>query len=398
MPNVYTYFDAVNMARAIEGLGPIGAGTANGLGADFGTTVVGGTALCVGGPLVLKGAWKGTRGIFYDIPKFAIKNYGQYGQAFGELYSNYKKNTSARREANQKIYADAKKKLKEIRELIKNKKFKEAKTAFNELGKLVKQGDAKLAEGIKAGNITPKSGSRLAKIGSSLKKFTGIDALSKGINNTIAKGAVEGASKGAKIAAGGCKALKGFVKGGGALTALIEFGVDTYENWEIYKTGTTSEKLEQAGKSAAVAAGAGVGWWAGHAAGAALGGVASAAIAGSAIGSVVPGLGTVIGAVIGIGCGLIGSWLGSKAAKAAVGPSVIEKKKQKAAIEQAREAQSDETKMKELVEAYQMMIDGREEMLAEGIDEQVTCPQDNTYVAQPELDAQLAGLHIDTRF
>ena len=41
------------------------------------------------------------------------------------------------------------------------------------------------------------------------------------------------------------------------------------------------------------------------------------------------------------------------------------------------------------------MIDGREEMLAEGIDEQVTCPQDNTYVAQPELDAQLAGLHID---
>lgn len=274
-------------------------------------------------------------------------------------------------------YKSAKAKIADIKAKVGRGelKGKALKEAITDLNKSISEGDVAVQKLIQEGKIKPTS--RLGKIGANLKKFTGINAISKAMNNTIAKGAVEGAGKGAKVAAGSCKALKGFVKGGGAITAAIELAFEAPEIYETFKTLGTAKGLKQLGKSATVAVASGVGYWAG----AAVGGKVGASV-GAAIGTVVPGIGNAIGAVvggvIGVACGLVGSWLCGKAAKAVVGPSELEKARKTESQKLAQEAYNDPQKRKEVVEAFDALINGREELLAEGIDE--------TKIPQEQLD------------
>lgn len=447
MSNASTYYDILSKSRALYGLGAVGAGTAIGMHAGFGETVGGGTALCVGLPLALKGA----KGLVWDAPIWAYKNYGNYGDAFKTAASNWKEtnfgsavkaqrnffingvkgngflggfrnayNLTTLQEleraiptdvstgfskskyfklraenseeaaeylkkfqeakkakvAKVEIYKQAKEKVKAIKEGIKNGslKGKDLQKAVSELDKAIAEAD-KTALSI---NVKPTS--RLGKIQAGLSKYSG----AKAINRALTKGA---ASESLAVR-GASKAVKGFVKGGGALTAAIEFGVDTYENWEVYKNGTTSEKLEQAGKSATVAVASGAGYVAGAWAGGKLGAVVGTCIGGP--------IGTVVGGAIGMACGLAASFGCSYLAKLAVGDSVKNKKLAKDAEDKAIEAFNDPKKRQELIDDYDKMINGRDQMVQESVDEeQTTCPQDNTYIAPNDLDRQLAGLHFN---
>lgn len=453
MPNEITYFQANDMARALYGLGPIGAGTASGLDADFGTYVVGGTAMCVGLPL----AWKGAKGLVWDAPIWAYKNYGNYREGFGTLVNNYRTNVREARDlskalkgenlfqsvgnrmkydqllklessipsnlstsfdkaeyfrlksenpakANEylekfkqsrtdakKCYEEAKNKIKSIKERVKsgNLKGTALKKEIGELEGLIEKGNKNLETLVKSGKI--KSGSKLAqmwaKTKAGLSKATGMNAASK----ALAKGAKSSSKAVSTTCKGISKGAKSFVKGGGALTAAVEFAFEVPEIVETFRSCGSGAGWKQVGKSATVAVASGVG----YAAGAWAGGKAGAAV-GTCIGGPI---GTVIGGAIGVACGLIGSWLFGKAARKAVGKSELEKQAEKDAQQTAIEAYNNPEIMEELVEAYDQMINERDQMVQEGIeDEQIICPQDNTYVAHPELDAQLAGLHFDYNF
>ncbi len=419
MTNGYTYFDALNTSRAIYGLGPLGAGVGGGLTDDFGTYVGGGTAMCVGLPL----AFKGVKKAVWDAPKWAYQNFGNYGGAFNTSLSNWKETNfgSAVKEQRQfftkgvkgsgflggfrnaynittlqelekaiptnvstgfnkgkyyelrkagkveeaetylkkfqeakkaklekvKVYKDAKNKVKAIQEGIKNGnlKGKALQNAVAELDKAVAEAD-KTALSIKA-----KPTSKLAKFKAAFSKYSG----AKSVNSVLTKGA---ASETAAIR-GASKAAKNFVKGGGALSAGIEFAIETPEIIETWRTLGTGAGLKQAGKAATVAVASGVGYAAGAWAGGKLG---------AAIGTCIGGpIGTVVGGAIGVACGLLGSWLFNKGAKAVVGKSELQKANEQEAQKTAIEAYNDPEKMKELVAAYEQMLNERDEMVQEGI-------------------------------
>lgn len=443
---IISYFDAVNMSRAIYGLGPLGAGAASGLDLDFGTYVGGGTAMCVGLPL----AWKGAKGLAYDLPVWTYKNYGNYGEALKTAGKNFKEtHFGSLVKSNRQFFVNGVKgsgffggfnnaynitRLQELERAIPTdistgfskskyyklhaenpekaaeylKKFQEAKKAKlakvntykaaqakvkrireginngslkgKNLRKAVSELDKALAEADKAAlAINAKPTSKLAKFKAAFSKYSG----AKAVNGALTKGAAS-TNTAVRVAS---KGAKGFIKGGGAVTAAVEFAFEVPDIVKTFRECGSGAGWKQVGKSATVAVASGVGYWAGAWAGAKIG---------AAVGSCCGPIGTVVGSVIGVACGLIGSWLFGKAAKAAVGKSELEKQAEKDAQQTAVEAFNDPEKMNELIDAYEQMINERDQMVQEGIeDEQIACPQDNTYVALPELD-QLAGLHLDT--
>lgn len=301
-----------------------------------------------------------------------------------------------------KCYEEAKKKIKSIKERVKSGHLKGGalKKELGELEGLIEKGNKNLETLVKSGKV--KAGSKLAQIWKKFKsgaaKVTGVDAAGK----ALAKGAKSSSKVVSTTCKGVSKGAKAFVKGGGAVTAAVEFAFEVPDIVQTFRECGSGAGWKQIGKSATVAVASGVGYAAGAWAGGKIG-----AVVGSAIGSVVPGIGNAVGAgvgwIIGVACGLFGSWLCSKGAKALVGKSELEKKQEKDAQQTALEAYNDPKKMEELVNAYEQMINERDQMVQEGIDdsalqEQNICPQDNTYVAQPELDAQLAALHFDYKW
>lgn len=89
---------------------------------------------------------------------------------------------------------------------------------------------------------------------------------------------------------------------------------------------------------------------------------------------------------------MIGSWACSKAARSIVGKSELEKNAEQEAQNKAVEAYNDPKKLQELVDAYDKMLNEREEMVQESYLDNLenTCPQDNTYVAkEPVLDINM---------
>lgn len=447
-----TYFDTLNMSRSLYRLTPLqiagGAAYAGyAIANDFGLaeTVGGGTALVCGVPLAFKGAKK----IVWDAPKWAYQNYGNYGEAFKSSLHNWKETNfgsavKAQRQtfingvkgngfwggfrnaynittlqeleraiptdvstsfskskyyklkaenpekaaeylkkfqeakkakaAKVEVYKQAQEKVKTIKEGLKNGTLK-----GKDLQKAVSELDKAVAEADKAAlSINAKPTSKLAKFKAAFSKYSGAKAAS----NALTKGA---ASKSTAVRVAS-KGAKNFIKGGGAVTAAVEFAFEVPDIVQTFRECGSGAGWKQIGKSATVAVASGVGYAAGAWAGGKIG---------AAIGSFAGPIGTVVGGVIGVACGLLGSWLCSKGAKALVGKSEIEKKREAEAQQTALEAYNDPKKMEELVNAYEQMINERDQMVQEGYDdnqEQITCPQDNTYIANRELDAQLAGL------
>lgn len=438
VPNADIYFKSYEMANALY------AGAGLNLTNSFGSYVGGGTAVCVGLPLAIKGA----KGIVWDIPRWGYKNYGNYGEAFKAAGQNWKevnfgtavkaqrnyfingvkgsgffggirntwnltslqelerhipidknsgfsktkyfelKNAGKTEEAaaylkkSQDIkkakvnkidcYKNAKNKLAEIKKGIKNGTLK-----GKNLGKAISELDALCAKAdVEALKITAKPASKLAKFKAALGKYSG----AKAVNGALTKGAAS-STKSIRYA---CKGAKSFVKGGGALTAGIEFAFEVPGIIESFRR-SNSDGWEHTGKAAAVAVASGVGYWAGAAAGAKLG---------AAVGTCIGGpIGTVVGGAIGIACGLVGSWLASKGAKAVVGKYGQEKYQKEQAKNTAKEATLDPQKYNELLEAYEKLISGRQEMIQDGAvesttEQEIICPQDNICAEAQKLDLQ----------
>jgi hypothetical protein len=433
-----TYCETLDMAYVANGLKPLnltggcftGYAVANDLG--FGETVGGGAALMLGGSLVFKTA----KGIVW-VPKWTYQNYGNYRNALrdaktGWIERNFGANVKAKRQlfmngvkgsgfwggfANANKLTElqslenelasktgfkigfSKKKYLELRKAGKTKeataylkKFKDPMKAklskincYKKAKQLLKEINAGRANGTLKGQdlrnaiskldkelanadkealkFDVKPTSRLGKIKAGLGKYTGAKAL----NGALTKGA---ASESMAIR-GASKAAKGFVKGGGALTAAIEFGLEVPDIIKTFRECGTTSGWKQVGKSATVAVASGAGYAAGAWAGGKLG---------AAIGSCFGPLGTVVGGVIGVACGLATSWLCSTLAKKAVGKSELDKKKETDALNTAREAKKDPEKMKELLAAYESVINNREEMLAEGIEDNTNNNQEYQYI------------------
>lgn len=421
----YGYLEYLNMARTCYGLGAGASGAGVGNDMSFGQTVGGGLALCVGAPLALKTG----KAVLWDAPKWAYQNFGDYRGGFGNLLQNYRnkkafyaqeqqmlkgnnkfqtvknrfywnelnslngkiptdvhtsfnkseyfklkaedpqkaadylkkfQDQKSMKTAKADCYKAAKAKIAQIKADVKAGKLKGAnlRKAVQEAEKLITDGDAQVQKLIESGKIKPTS--RLGKIGAGLKKYTGVNAMNKALT--------KGAQSSSKVVSTASKGVKGFVKGGGALTAAIEFAFETPEIIETYKTLGTGAGLRQAGKAATVAVASGVGYAAGAWAGGKIG-----AATGAAIGSFVPVVGTVVGSVvgsiIGIGCGLAASWAAGTAVKDWLGPSELKKAANKNAIQTAQAALESPEKAEELLAAYDQVINQREELVQEGYDQ-----------------------------
>ena len=437
MPTQLTYFQTLNLSREMYGLGPIGAGAGQNMTDDFGAYVGGGTALCVGLPL----AFKSAKGITWDIPKWVLQNRGNYKDAFNATRQNWKEinfgntvkaqrnfliegskgngffggvrnaynieklneleksiNIDTRSGFNKSKYYELKKagKLEEAEAYLK--KFKEqkmAKVAKADIYKVAKEKAINIRNGIKNGTLKGKNlqnaiaeldqtiaqcdkkalslnikpTSKLGKIKAGLSKCTGAKAVNKALTKGIASES--------KVVSGASKAARGFIKGGGALTAAIEFGFEVPDIVQTFRECGSAKGWKQVGKSATIAVASG----AGFAAGAAVGGKLGAAI-GTCIGGPI---GTVVGGAIGIACGLVGSWLCSKAAKEVVGKSELEKKQEQDATALAQEAYSDPAKQEELLAAYEQMITQREQMVEEGVEDTPEVAEEQPSQYQEEL-------------
>lgn len=441
MSNTLSFYEALNMSRALYGLGPVGAGVANGMDATLGQTVGYGTAMCVGLPLALKGG----KALVWDTPKWLYNNHGNYRGAFNSILTNYKTkcaaykaetdmlrgkhwwNTANNRSywtelnnfeakcletkfdpayyeqlkaqdaakaekyfknyKNQRLktscYKEAKGKIADIKAKVKSGRLKgsELKKALSEVDKLIGKGDNSVQKLIESGRIKPTS--RLGKIGANIKKFSGYNAL----NRTLAKGA-QSSSKALRL---GSKAAKGFIKGGGALTAAIELAFETPEIIETYKKHGAGAGTKQLGKSAALATASGVGF----AVGAKVGGIAGVKV-GAGIGTVIGGpigtaIGGIVGGAIGIACGLFCSWAAKEGVKMLVGPSEMEIANKKEARNMAKAAVESPEKAQELIAAYENMINQRDQLVQEGINEaavqDTTQPQyQQEYVQENQFD------------
>jgi len=325
---------------------------------DFSTTVIGGTSLFGGGTLAFQGgAW-------------LWQNHGNYGTAFKELMKNptpkllrqqgnwftnpftnsyYWKNLQEldgkiikKPVWNQKAfdalktdeektafknkhaqlykkgyhYQAARQELERVKELAKRGKLsgKELKSALKNVRQMAYKADLAVLEDIKSGKLKPTG--KLAKIGNTINKYTGMQAAERACLKTITS---ETASTTSKLAA---KAGRSFIKGGGPLTFAIELGLEIPDVVKTYNELGTSKGTKQLLKTTATAGASAVGFVAGAKAGAAVG---------TAIGACFGGVGAIPGAIIGticgIGGGLLGSWLCRAGAKAVVGPSELEKAK-----------------------------------------------------------------------
>lgn len=254
-------------------------------------------------------------------------------------------------------YKEAKAKIAEIKR--GNLTPKEIKVKLKEVDRLISQGDAKVQELIKSGDIKPTS--KLGRMGAKLKKYTGLNAM----NNAIARGTqsssatVRGLSKGAKC----------FVKSGGALTTAIEFAIETPTIIKTFKQQGAKSGFKQMGKSATVAAASGIGF----AVGTKVGAIAGAKI-GVGIGTFIGGpvgtfIGGTVGSLLGMAAGLAGSYFASQGAKKLVGKSEIDKANTQKALAQCKEAGESPEKLEELVKAYTETISKRENLVAESMTE-----------------------------
>lgn len=433
MSNTLSYFEALNMSRALYGLGPVGAGAANGMDATLGQTVGYGTAMCVGLPLALKGS----KALVWDAPKWLYNNYGNYRGAFNSILTDYKAKCAAQKAEtdmlrgknwfetvnnrsnwaelnkfeskcletkfdpkyyqelkakdvgkaekyfnkykNQRLktncYKEAKAKIADIKAQVKSGKLKgsELRKALSDVDKLIGKGDNSVQKLIESGKIKPTS--KLGKIGANLKKYSGYDAMNKALT--------KGAQSSSKVISTGSKAVKGFVKGGGALTAAIELAFETPEIIETYKKHGAGAGTKQLRKSAALATASGVGF----AVGAKVGGIAGAKV-GAGIGTVIGGpigtaIGSIVGGAIGIACGLLCSWAAKEGVKMLVESSEMEIANKKKARNTAKAAIESPEKAQELLAAYENMINQRDQLVQEGIDE--TAVQDTT---QPQYQQE----------
>lgn len=431
MSRALSYYEALNMSRELYGLKPVGFEDPLFKAAELLETVGYGAGLYVGVPLVFKGG----KALVWDSPKWLYNNRGNYRGAFNSILTDYKtrcatfkaetnmlrgkhwwqtvnnrsywtelnkfeskcletkfdpkyyqelkaKNAGKAEKyfnkyKNQRLktscYKEAKAKIADIKAKVKSGKLKgsELRKALSEVDKLIGKGDISVQKLIESGKIKPTS--KLGKIGANLKKYSGY--------NTMNKALTKGAQSSSKVISTGSKAVKGFVKGGGAVTAAIELAIETPEIIETYKTLGAGAGTKQLAKSATVAVASG----AGYVAGAWAGGKIGAAV-GAGIGTVVPGIGNVVGSIvggaIGIACGLLGSWLAGKGAKALVGKSELEKAKEKEARNMAKAAIESPEKTQELIAAYEQVINNKDQLVQEGIAE--TAVQDTTQPKYPQ--------------
>lgn len=420
-----TYFDYQRMANYAAGVSGVGGG----LDVDLQTQVVGGTAMCVGVPM----AFKGVKRVAWDAPKWAWKNFGNYKEGAKNSWSGYwsglqsahdaqalarsresykgakdiksiwsvaknntmqpyyaqqlnsteaKLNPKARNSAYQnawkakenllKPYKDAAAKIENIK--AKGLKGKELRAALKEVDQLMHKGDEALRQGLRNGTIKP--GTTLGKITNGIKNYTGYNRAMQALS--------KGAQSSSKVVSSACKGAKGFVKGGGAVTAGIELAFEVPEIIQTYKTLGAGKGTKQLAKSATVAVASGVG----YAVGAKVGAIAGAKV-GAAIGTCIGGpigtaIGGFVGGVIGVVGGLFGSWCARKVAKKFVGKSELQKAQEAQARELAKNAQnSDEGKAQlaqaveaqgtaqggcddaKVIEAYETMITQREQAALE---------------------------------
>lgn len=131
------------------------------------------------------------------------------------------------------------------------------------------------------------------------------------------------------------------VKGGGGAMAVIGLACEAPTIVKTYKELGAGKGTKQLAKSTAVVAAETVG----YVAGAKIGGITGAK-AGAAIGTCIGGpigtaIGGAVGAIIGVGCGLLGSWLCGKAARAVVGKDELTLAKEKQCEELEKMAKND---------------------------------------------------------
>ena len=449
MPTVQptrSYLDLLNMSKTLYGIGAAGAGAGQHMTEDFGTYVGGGTAMCVGLPLALKGA----KAVAWDIPKWTWQNYGNYTNAFNVATQNWREvNFGEAVRAKRNLLLNGVKgngflgglrsaygiaRLEELEKLIPSlnvrsgfdkskyyklkqagkleeakaylEKFKEQKTAKiakADLYKTAREKVASIKNAIKNGTL---KGKELQKAVSELNKVIAEcdkNALSLNIKPTsrlgkikaglskytgakaINKAIVKGVTSESALIRGASKATKLFVKGGGLFTALFEFAFDLPDICKTFKSAGISEGLKHAGRSATKSVASGIGF----AAGAAVGGKIGASI-GACIGGPV---GALVGGAVGVACGLVGSWAARDLANAgleAVGAKDI---KEKEANQLACEAFNDPGKQQELIAAYEQMISQREQMAEEGIED---APEATTEQQMPK-DYKAQALVLNER-
>ena len=359
MINNATYFDFVRIAAAGNGAIP-----AFNPADDFNSTVVGGTLLFGGASALFQGgswlwqnkgnyasAWQTARqnavnaktpnalkahGNFFTNP-FTNKYYWQKinnleGRIinqpsqlnYSELMKNSDKNIEKLRTANNmnfmkaRHYLNAKKELARIKQLAKEGKLygKEFKTALKEANRMLYKAELDV---LKDTNIKPTG--FWGKSGYYINKYTGTTWAKKKFLKAATK---EGSTNAAKATRFAGRAGREFIRHGGPLTFLIEMGCEVPEIAKTYSKLGAGKGTKQLAKSTAVAGAS----TAGFVLGAKAGGILGAKI-GTAVGAWFGGIGTVpgaiIGSIVGIGCGLLGSWGARQIAKAAVGPTELEK-------------------------------------------------------------------------
>ena len=296
-----------------------------------------------GAAMALPAGIKAGKTIVWDIPKWGYQNWGNYGNAFKDLYqnsigkttifpanraplkgkfwdtvnNNYLQNklkqtelpafdlTTVQGAKKAEIY----KEVTRLTEEAKGLKGKELAAKLKEIE--IAKTQAKIAENnAKAAGELVKD-SKIGRAASWVKTKSGVRAVeTKVLEGTISS------NKAVKILSKGAKA-------GGAMAA-ISAALEVPTVVKTYKELGAAKGTKQLGKSAVkVAADT-----AGFAIGAKLGGIAGAKI-GATIGTCIGGpigtaIGGAVGAIIGIAGGLLGSWLAGKAAKAVVGKDELE--------------------------------------------------------------------------
>lgn len=440
----YTYFDYYNIAKQIA--------MANGAydvtnEATLGQTVGGGMALCVGAPLAIKTA----KGIIWDAPKWAYQNYGNYKQGFGTLLTNYKNSCAASRALNQtlkgsnwlesinnryyydelnkfvadtkttacsrskwlklraedpskaaeylqkfknerqlktEIYKQAKEKLAYVKKELQagRLKGKQLQQAFKEVDDLFNEAQGKVSKLIAEGKITPTS--KLGRMAAKMKKYSGA--------NWVSGKLTQGAKSSSKIISTTSKGIKGFIKGGGAITAAIEFAIETPDIIKEYRKNGFTAGMKRAGRAAATATASGIGFAVGAKVGAIAGAKAGAVIGTCIGGPIGTAIGGLVGSAIGIGCGLLCSWGAAEGTRYLLGKSGTKKEQEDKITQTAIEAAMSPEKARELLQAYEQTIAQQEQLVNEGLVEEQpenlanTCPQDNTYVAkEPVLNINI---------
>jgi len=303
---------------------------------------------------------------------------------------------------NQRVLNNKVPELEEIKKLIKDVKEGKIKPAdlkahYAKIMEKLQQADIKMNDLKASGKL--KASTKIGRVTQWVKQKTGFYK---------AKGAILKSPRGFKALkmAGKC------VKGGAVLYAVGEaigqvgdvMGAKEIDKIEKAQGKNNNRFKKQLGKSAVIVGAA--------TAGSIAGGALAGAALGAACGSVVPVVGNIIGFVGGLIGGALCGWL----AKKATGPSEVKKyqkeqneQAKKNADELAKQASEDTATKDEMLSALLQakesgelddakilaILEDEVKVREQEIAESYTCPQDNTYVASSNLDAQLAALHFE---